>query len=65
MGFPGGSALKNLPANAGDARDTGSIPGWEDPLEEEMAAHPSIPAWRVPWTKEPGGLQFVGPQSYT
>ena len=63
MGFPGGSALKNLPANAGDAGDTGSIPGWEDPLEEEMAAHPSILAWRVPWTKEPGGLQFVGPQS--
>ena len=63
MGFPGGSALKNLPANAGDAGDTGSNPGWEDPLEEEMAAHPSILAWRVPWTKEPGGLQFVGPQS--
>ena len=63
MGFPGGSVLKNLPANAGDARDTGSIPGWEDPLEEEMATHPSILAWRVPWTEEPGGLQFVGPQS--
>ena len=62
MGFPGGSVLKNLPANAGDARDTGSIPGWEDPLEEEMATHPSILAWRVPWTEEPGGLQFVGSQ---
>ena len=65
MGFPGGSVLKNLPANAGDARDTGSIPGWEDPLEEEMATHPSILAWRVPWTEEPGGLQSVGPQSWT
>ena len=60
MGFPGGSALKNLPANAGDARDTGSIPGQEDPLEEEMATHSSILACRVPWTEEPGGLQSMG-----
>ena len=45
--------LKNLPANAGDARDMGSIPGSEDPLEEEMATHSSILAWRIPWTKEP------------
>ena len=29
--------------------------GWEDPLEEEMAAHPSILAWRIPWTEEPVG----------
>ena len=28
---------------------------WEDPLEEEMAAHSSIRAWRIPWTEEPGG----------
>ena len=63
MGFPGGSALKNLPANAGDARDTGSIPGQEDPLEEEMATHSSILACRVPWTEEPGELQFLGPQN--
>ena len=28
----------------------------EDPLEEGMATHPSIPAWRIPWTEEPGGL---------
>ena len=63
MELTNGSVVKNLPANAGDARDTGSIPGWEDPLEEEMATHPSILAWRVPWTEEPGGLQFVGPQS--
>ena len=32
---------------------------WEDPLEEEMAAHSCILAWRVPWTKEPGGLQSM------
>ena len=34
--------------------------GWEDPLEKEMATHSSIPAWRVPWTEEPGGLQSMG-----
>ena len=35
---------------------------WEDPLEEGMAAHPSILAWRIPWTEEPGGLQSMGLQ---
>ena len=30
---------------------------WEDPLEEDMAIHPSVFAWRIPWTEEPGGLQ--------
>ena len=33
--------------------------GWGDPLEEEMAAHCSVLAWRIPWTEEPGGLQSV------
>ena len=37
--------------------DASSIPGREDPLEEEMATHSSILAWRIPWTEEPGGLQ--------
>ena len=36
--------------------------GWEDPLKKGMAAHSSIPAWRIPWTEEPGGLQSVGLQ---
>ena len=36
--------------------------GWEDPLEEEMATHSSILAWRIPWTEEPGGLQSTGSQ---
>ena len=36
--------------------------GWEDPLEEGMATHPSILAWRIPWTEEPGGLQSMGSQ---
>ena len=34
--------------------------GWEDPLEEGMANHSSIFAWRIPWTEEPGGLQSMG-----
>ena len=38
----------------------GSIPGWEDPLEEGTATHSNILAWRIPWTEEPGGLQSVG-----
>ena len=36
--------------------------GWEDPLEKEMATDWSILAWRIPWTKEPSGLQFMGSQ---
>ena len=39
--------------------------GQEDPLEEEMAAHSSILAWRISWTEEPGGLQSTGSQSRT
>ena len=36
--------------------------GGEDPLEEEMATHSSILAWRIPWTEEPGGLQSIESQ---
>ena len=39
--------------------------GWEGPLEEGIAAHSSILAWRISWTEEPGGLQSMGPQSRT
>ena len=35
---------------------------WEDPLEEGVAPHSSILAWRIPWTEEPGGLQSTGSQ---
>ena len=35
-------------------------PGQEDPLEEGVAAHSSVLAWRTPWTEEPGGLQSMG-----
>ena len=43
-GFPGGSAIKNLPANAGEAD---SIPGQKDALEKEMETHSSILAWEI------------------
>ena len=48
-----GSVVKNLLANAGDM---GSIPDQEDPLEEEMATHSRILAWRIPLTEEPDRL---------
>ena len=64
--IPGGSVVKNLPASAGDTADAGSIPlGREDPLEGGRATHSSTLAWRIPWTEEPGGLQFMGSQSQT
>ena len=56
MGFPGGSAIKNLPKNVGDTRDSGSIPGSERSQEKEMATHSSTLVWRSPWTEKPGGL---------
>ena len=54
--------VKNLPASARRLRDEGSVPGWGDPLDEGMAAHSSILAWRIPWTEDPGGLQSMGLQ---
>ena len=55
VGFPSGSAVKNLPARVQSL-------GGEDPLEKEMATHSSILAWRIPWTEEPDGLQSMGLQ---
>ena len=54
--------VKNLPANAGDLRDVGSILGWENPLEEGLATHFSNFAWRIPWTEDPCRLQSIGSQ---
>ena len=48
--------VKNLLAGAEDVRDAGFITGSKDPLEESVATHSSIPAWRTPWTEERGGL---------
>ena len=60
--FPGGAGVKNLPANAGNARYAVRSQGQEDPLEQEMATHFSILAREIPWTEEPGGLQSMGSQ---
>ena len=56
--------VKNPPANTGDKRDVGSIPGLGRTPVEGMATHSCIPAWRNPWTEEPGGLQSMGSQSW-
>ena len=59
LGFPGDSDGKELPA----MWDTWvQSLGWEGPLEEGMATHTSILAWRIPWTEEPGGLHSIGSQ---
>ena len=57
MGFPGGSAVKNLPAV--QETQVQSL-GQEDTLEEGMATHSGILAWRIPWTEGPGRLQSTG-----
>ena len=57
--FPSGSVVKNP-----SAMQESQVPslGQEDPLEEGIATHSSILAWRIPWTEEPGGLQSMGLQ---
>ena len=57
MGFPGGSAVKNLPAMQETQEMQVQSLGWEDPLEDGMATHS-----RISWTEEPGGLQSIGSQ---
>ena len=61
-GYPGGSAVKNPPT-----MQEAQVPplGQEDPLEEEMATHSNILAWKIPWTKEPGMVETMGSQSRT
>ena len=54
---PGGSRVKNLPVM--QETQVQSL-GWEDPLEEKMATHSSVLAWRIPWAEEPGRLQSLG-----
>ena len=53
---------KNLPAMQETQETRVRSLGQEDPLEEGMAAHSSILAWRIPWTEEPGGLQSIALQ---
>ena len=54
--------VKNPPTNAGDVRDSGSIPGWGRSPGGGHGNPCSTLAWRIPWTEEPGGLQSMGSQ---
>ena len=64
VGFPGGLAVKkNPPAMQESQEKRVESLGGEDPLEEGMATHSGILAWRIPWTEEPDGLQSTGSQS--
>ena len=63
-GFPGGSAVKNPPAMQESQETQVQFWDWEDPLEEGMATHSSIIAWRILWTEEPSKLQSIGLQSW-
>ena len=49
--------VENLPVDIGDA---GAVPGLGRSPEQEMATHPSVLTWKIPWTEEPGGLQSMG-----
>ena len=60
--FPGGSAVKNLLANARPQEMPVPSLGQEDPLEKEMATRSSILAWKIPWTQEPGRLHSMESQ---
>ena len=59
LGCPGGSVVKNLPANAGATGDVGLSLGLEDSLESQMTTHCSTLVWKSPWTEEPGGLKSM------
>ena len=61
IGFPGGASGKELPTQETQETRFRSL-GQKDSLEEEMATHLSILAWGIPWTEEPGGLQFIASQ---
>ena len=62
MGFPHGSAAKKPPAMQEPQETQVQFLGGEDPLEEGMATHSSILAWRILWTEEPGRLQSIESQ---
>ena len=59
LGFQGDIVVKNPPANAGDARDVGLIPGLGRTPGKEMATYSNILAWKIPWTEV---LQSIGSQ---
>ena len=62
-GFPGGTVVRNPPANSEDARDASLIHGLGRSPAEGNATHSGIPAWKMLLTEEPGGLQSIGLQS--
>ena len=63
MDFPGGTCGKESPCQCRRPKRCQFDPlGGEDPLEDGMATHSSILAWRIPWTEEPGKLQSIGSQ---
>ena len=61
-GFQDGSEVKNLPTMQETQETRVQSLGQEKPLEEDIATHSSIRAWRIPWTEEAGGLQSIGSQ---
>ena len=65
MGFPCSSVGKESACQSRRQETWVRSLGREEPLEEEMATHSNILAWKIPWTEEPGGLQSIGSQSWT
>ena len=59
-GFPGGAGGKELACQCRRCKTWGQALGWENSLEEVMANHSSILAWKISWTEEPSGLQSIG-----
>ena len=64
MGFPGATSGKEPTCQYRTHETRVQSLGWKDLLEEGMATHSSILAWRIPWTEDPGGLQFMGSQRF-
>ena len=60
MGFLGGTVVKHLPANVGATGDAGSVLGSGRSPGGDADYHCSILAWRIPWTEDPGGPQYMG-----
>ena len=65
MCFPGGSVVKNLPANTGNIGDVGLSPGLRRSPKKTMATRSSILAWRIPWTEQRSRLRSIGLQRVT
>ena len=59
-GFPGGTGGKEPTCQCCRQQTKVQSLGWEEPLEERMATHSSIPAWSISWTEEPGRIQSIG-----